>query len=149
MVKRVGMIFLALLLGACTIVSVVKLKKAMEPADSEVMRLEEERRMITDKSEYAVGDPIMVTVWTPDESDQVYMIALDSGNAMVRQSRVGERIPTNGNDVGGNGSGHAFDITQGKVLSTAWTDLPAGRYMLILFDHGMVSRFAKVQITIK
>ncbi len=96
----------------------------------------------TDKTEYTVGDAIMVTatgsgkdwagIYYPDGTNSLYWAYIDASTS------------------GGVGSGVAFDITSAKKNGSAPATLPAGDYIIRLMpnDTSDISK-ALAEITIK
>ena len=151
--KRVALCILALLLSTLSTVAIVRYENT-EDRDNEgadVIHIAEVRRMVTDKTEYEVGEPIMVTAWSYDLSDTVILMSVADKKAL-RKKYIGEVF---GMSVAscGNGSGVPMDITQGDrpsgASSSAYVDLPAGEYIVMMQDKNNINRIAQVYITIK
>lgn len=110
------------------------------------------RRLIASKSEYAVGEEIMVTAWSFTDSDQVVLYSLD-GNKPVRWCRVGMNKDENSVLTRGSGSGKPVDIgsrnVPGAAKGTAWAgQLPAGEYVVYLASESGAIRYCSVPLTI-
>ena len=150
--KRVALCILALLLSALSTVAIVRYENT-EDRDNEgadVIHIAEVRRMITDKTEYEVGEPIMVTAWTPDLSDKILLISVSDATSL-RWKRVGASAG-DGVAASGNGSGVPVDITTGKIpgaaSNSAYKNLPAGKYVVAMQDNNNTN-VIQVFITIK
>ena len=149
--KRVALFVFALLLSTLSTVFIMRFDKAEDNGNAAVANIAEVRRLVTDKTEYEVGEPIMVTAWTPDLSDKILLASVE-GNIVLRWKLVGE-APSDGLAASGNGSGIPVDITQGKIpgaaSSSAYKNLPAGHYVVYLQNYNNTERVSQIYITIK
>lgn len=149
--KRVAIIVLAFLLSTLSTVFILQFDDTLDKDSADVISVAETRRLVTDKTEYEVGEPIMVTVWTPDLSDKIVLFSKD-GLVALRWSYVGESYE-DGAAVSGNGSGVPMDITKGRIpgaaANSAYKNLPAGEYVVRLERKGEVNWPVQVYITIK
>lgn len=149
--KRIVVIILALLLSTLSTAAVLQLDGILNKDSTDAISVAETRRFVTDKTEYEVGEPIMVTAWSYDLSDTVILMSV-ADKKPLRKKYIGEVFGISAAACG-NGSGVPMDITQGDrpsaASSSAYVDLPAGEYIVMMQDKNNTNRIAQIYITIK
>ena len=99
------------------------------------------RRIVTDKTVYVEGEPIMVTAWSPNPTDLVSIGIVGDRPDRIRTQYVGPNPGLVNPAQDGNGSGTTFDIRQSYVLNSDYAreyqDLPAGRYVIYMMPNSL------------
>ena len=111
-------------------------------------------RIVTDKSVYVEGEPILVTAWSPNSTDKVNIAPLSAVVASIRWYYVGWCPDITDSAKIGPGSGLAYDIRQAHLVNnsnvTSWQDIPAGEYILFMHANtgGYNSMYCYTTITV-
>ena len=116
----------------------VSVASRLQKDDSYIRNDGEIRRIITDKSVYVEGEPIMVTAWSPNPTDLVSIGLIDAVPARIRSRYIGPYPGIANTHMNGEGSGSSFDMRQAYALSDAnaqsFKDIPAGKYVIYMTD---------------
>ena len=119
-----------MVLFACSISNQVKEK------ESKVTKVSIDRRIITDKTVYVEGEPILVTAWSPDPMDMVVITPVDESTERVRWYYVSPVIGSQQSAKQGPGSGGTCDIREAFLSTSAaasdFQDIPAGEYIIYM-----------------
>lgn len=158
MLRKILCCALALLSIFSTIVFAVEANRWFHPQDTSkaVERVGDIRRLITGKTTYEEGEPIMVTAWSTNEAEKIVLYYIDEyGVYDMRWCRVGFAMYGESNvdeSSSGKGSGVPVDISSGLVTEAASLDfpgsLPVGNYVVVLCNEDQTVRYCQVPITI-
>lgn len=121
----------SMLLLACSIAS-----RFQREDESYATNVSSDRRIVTDKTVYVEGEPIMVTAWSPNPMDMVVITPVDESTARVRWYYVSPVIGSQQSAMQGPGSGGTCDIREAFLskseTATAFQDIPAGEYIIYM-----------------
>jgi len=92
-----------------------------------------EHRILTDKTEYVEGEPIMVTAWSSTPTDMVVIAPTSNMSRKIRWYYLGPTFPNHDSEeMCGLGSGIAYDIRNAYQADADLGDIPAGDYVIYL-----------------
>lgn len=152
--KKWVVVILALLSVTATCLTLGNIFSEKKEERSDIAYIGPTPNLMTDKTVYKVGEPIMVTYTTDNLMDRICITLVSDPKQQIRWCYIGAGY--DGDPLSdGNGSGVPVDITTrhvtGAYSGSEWASFPAGEYVVFVFpaSGGNVNVTERVYITIE